>query len=93
MEPSFTLDGELLVPSMSAVSVWTDDMINGHHVGGLVAGGSSGNHAADDLQVTRLTVDMFRPVPMKPLRVVTKPVRMGRRLRIVEVGSSTARSR
>jgi hypothetical protein len=86
MEPCFTLDGELLVPSMSAVSVWTDDMINGHHIGGLVAWGVERDHAADDMQVTRLTVDMFRPVPMKPLRVVTKPVRMGRRLRMVEVG-------
>jgi hypothetical protein len=76
---------------MSAVSVWSDEMINGHHVGGLVAWGVERDHleATDPgpgLQVARLTVDMFRPVPMKPLRVVTRPVRTGRRLRTVEVG-------
>jgi hypothetical protein len=85
MEPSFTLEGELLVPSMAAVSVWSDEMVNGHHIGGLVAWAVERDHLEPGLQVTRLTVDMFRPVPMTPLRVVTRPGRMGRRLRLVEV--------
>lgn len=86
MEPSFSLAGELLVPSTSAVSVWSDEMVNGHHVGGLVAWAVERDHGDPEMQVTRLTVDMFRPVPMRPLRLVTRPARMGRRLRMVEVG-------
>lgn len=85
MEPSFSREGDLLVPSPSAVSVWSDDMVNGHHLGGLVAWAVERDHPESALQVARLTVDMFRAVPMRPLRVVTQPTREGRRLRVVEV--------
>ncbi|SEP02500.1 acyl-CoA thioesterase domain-containing protein [Trujillonella endophytica] len=85
MEPSFTADGDALVPSASARSPWSDEMLNGHHVGGLVAWGVERDSPDADLQVTRLTVDMVRPVPMRPLRVLTRRVRDGRRLRSVDV--------
>jgi hypothetical protein len=85
MEASFTLDGDRLVPSASARSPWSADMVNGHHVGGLVAWGVERDHADPGLQVTRLTVDMVRPVPMRPLRVLASRVRDGRRLRAVDV--------
>ena len=85
MEASFTADGDLLVPSASAASPWSDDMVNGHHVGGLVAWGVQRDSPDDDLQLTRLTVDMVRPVPMRPLRVLARRVRDGRRLRAVDV--------
>ena len=85
MEASFTPDGDLLVPSASAQSPWSDQMVNGHHVGGLVAWGVQRDSPDLGLQVTRLTVDMVRPVPMRPLRVLTRRVRDGRRLRAVDV--------
>jgi hypothetical protein len=85
MEASFTPDGDRLVPSASARSPWSDEMVNGHHVGGLVAWGVQRDSPDPDLQVTRLTVDMVRPVPMRPLRVIPRRVRDGRRLRAVEV--------
>lgn len=84
MKASFTRDGPLLTPSASAVSPWSDDMVNGHHVGGLVAWGALRDHGDPDMQLTRLTVDMFRPVPMKPLEVRTALTRAGRRIRVVE---------
>jgi hypothetical protein len=84
MEASFTPDGDRLVPTASARSPWSDDMVNGHHVSGLVAWGVERDDADPGLQVTRLTVDMVRPVPMRPLRVVTRRVRDGRRLRAVD---------
>ncbi|MGY1746879.1 acyl-CoA thioesterase domain-containing protein [Blastococcus sp. SYSU D00695] len=90
MDASFTPDGDLLVPTAFARSPWSDEMVNGHHVGGLVAWGVERDGAEDDgsdpdLQLTRLTVDMVRPVPMRPLRVVARRTREGRRLRSVDV--------
>lgn len=86
MEPSFTPDGDRLVPSASARSPWSDAMVNGHHVGGLVAWGVQRDSPDPGLQLSRLTVDMVRPVPVRPLRVVARRVRDGRRLRAVDVG-------
>jgi hypothetical protein len=68
-----------------ARSVWSDEMINGHHIGGLAAWGVERDTGELGLQVTRLTVDMFRPVPMRPLLIRTHPIREGRRLRVVGV--------
>ncbi len=86
MEPSFTLDGERLVPSPSTAGPWSEGTVNGRHVGGLVAWAVERDHDLTELQVARLTIDMFRPVPMRPLRVTTTIERSGRRLRLVEVG-------
>ncbi len=85
MQASFTPDGDLLVPSKSAASPWSDEMLNGHHIGGLVAWGVQCDDPDADLQLSRLTVDMLRPVPMRPLRVQTRRSRDGRRLRAVDV--------
>ena len=85
MEASFTPDGDRLVPSERARSPWSAEMVNGHHVGGLVAWGVQRDDPDPGFQVSRLTVDMVRPVPMRPLRVLARRVRDGRRLRAVDV--------
>jgi Acyl-CoA thioesterase C-terminal domain/Acyl-CoA thioesterase N-terminal domain len=86
MEPSFTRDGERLVPSASTAGIWSDGMVNGRHVGGLVAWAVERDHDLTELRVARLTIDMFRPVPMEPLTVTTTVARAGRRIRLIEVG-------
>ncbi|RBY82640.1 thioesterase family protein [Blastococcus sp. TF02A-26] len=85
MEASFTPDGDRLVPAPPARSPWSDEMVNGHHVGGLVAWAVQRDSPDPDLQLARLTVDMVRPVPMRPLRVLTRRVRDGRRLTAFDV--------
>jgi len=85
MDASFRPDGEFLVPSPSTAGPWSDQMIGGHHIGGLVAWGIERDYSEPDFQVARLTIDMFRPVPMRPLKVLTRPARTGRRVRAVEV--------
>jgi hypothetical protein len=84
MEASFVPDGDRLVPTPWARSPWSDEMVNGHHVGGLIAWGAERDSPDPDLQLSRLTVDMVRPVPMRPLRVLARRVRDGRRLRAVD---------
>jgi hypothetical protein len=85
-DSSFVADGSLLVPTPVAASPWSDEMINGHHIGGLIAWAVERDLPDADLRVARLTVDMFKPVPMRPLRIETYPVREGRRIRVLEVG-------
>lgn len=88
MAPStFSRDGDLLVPSPLAVSPWSDQMVDGRSVAGLVAWAVERDHptAADGLRAGRLTVDMFRPVPMRPLRLTTRVARGGHRIGVVDV--------
>lgn len=85
MQASFTPDGDLLVPSPIAASPWSEEMLNGHHIGGLVAWGVQRDAPDPELQLSRLTVDMIRAVPMRPLRIETRPGREGRRLRALDV--------
>jgi Thioesterase-like superfamily len=85
MVASFTPDGDRLVPTALARSAWSEEMVNGHHIAGLVAWGVQRDLTDDGLLLSRLTVDMFRPVPMRPLTVTTHPIRMGRRLQVIGV--------
>ena len=85
MQASFTPDGELLMPSPTAASPWSDEMLNGHHMGGLIGWGVQRDSGDPEFQLSRMTVDMIRAVPMRPLRVETRRSRDGRRLRAVDV--------
>lgn len=85
MQASFTPDGDRLVPSPTAASPWSDEMLNGHHMGGLIGWGVQRDGADAEFQLSRMTVDMVRAVPMVPLRVETRRTRDGRRLRAVDV--------
>lgn len=85
MQPLFEFDGELLVPAEKVASVWSPDIVNGAQVGGLVAWGVERDHGSPEFQLTRLTVDMFRQVPMRPLRIATEVLRAGRRIKVIGV--------
>jgi hypothetical protein len=86
MEPGFTMRGDLLVPSSSAAGPWSNEMLGGRHVAGLMAWAVERDLESEtDFRIARMTVDMFRPVPMQPLRVTTRKDRDGRRLRMVSV--------
>ncbi len=85
MQASFLPDGDRLMPTPTAASPWSTEMVNGHHIGGLVAWGVQRDEPDPDLQLSRMTVDMVRAVPMRPLSIETRPGREGRRLRVIDV--------
>jgi acyl-CoA thioesterase len=60
-------------------------MLNGRTLAGLVAWATERDHGDEAYQPARLTVDMFRSVPVAPLAVTTTRVRDGRRVRVVDV--------
>ena len=64
-------------------------MLHGRLLGALMAHAVERDHGEPDLQVTRLTVDLFRNTPLAPVTVSTTRIRDGRRIRVVEAEVST----
>ena len=86
-EPGFfTVDGDRLVPEPHAASLWSADQMHGVAAGGAMARAAEAAlaHRADLVPV-RFTVDLFRPVRMRPCELRTRVVREGRRLGLVDV--------
>jgi acyl-coenzyme A thioesterase PaaI-like protein len=80
---AFALEGGLLVPQPFTRGGWSPNTLNGRYLAGLVAWGAE-QHADDDLQPARMTVDMFRPATMAPTRIETRVIRAGRRIKVVD---------
>lgn len=84
-EGFFRADGGTLVPAAFASSPW-GPVLHGRLIGGLTARAAEQARAADpDLACSRLTVDLFRSVPLAPVRVTTRAVRQGRRITVLDV--------
>jgi len=84
-EGFFRAEGDTLVPAEFATSPW-GRVLHGRLIGGLTARAAEQARAADpELACCRLTVDLFRSVPLAPVRVTTRPVREGRRIAVLEV--------
>jgi hypothetical protein len=60
-------------------------MLNGRNLAGLVAWATERDHADGDFQPARLTVDMFRAVPLEPITATTSVVRAGHRVKVIDV--------
>jgi len=73
-----------LAPVPEARSPWSAGMLHGRLLSGLAARAVEKSGHDPALQVARLTVDMFRSPPMRPLTVATNVVRDGRRVRVVD---------
>lgn len=78
-----------LAPTPDARSPWSPDMLHGRLLAGLAVREVERAHGADQLRVARVTADLYRFPPMVPLRVDTRPVRDGRRIRVVDAEVST----
>jgi hypothetical protein len=93
----FTRDGERLVPSDCARGPWTAGSLHGRVVIGLLGAEIERRHGDDAYLPARLTVDLYRAPSMAPLEVVTKVVRDGHRIRVIDAeliseGKSAARA-
>ncbi|MDA3649903.1 thioesterase family protein [Saccharopolyspora indica] len=77
----FSPVGDQLVPSEAACSPW-GELVGGGPVAGLLARAVERTSDDPDLFIARLTVDLMRPVPAKPLTVTAQPLRTGKRLQV-----------
>lgn len=80
----FVAEGDRLVPQSIARAGWYDDALHGGPVAAAFARAVERVPAPSPMLVTRLTVDLLRPVPTRPLAVTTRVIREGRRIQVVE---------
>jgi len=81
----FHPDGAQLVPTEFARGPWTPDALHGGPVAALVARAVEQLPTDERMHVTRLTVELLRPVPLVPLSVTASVTRPGRKVQLVEV--------
>lgn len=80
----FAFDGERFRPTARARSPWSDTQLHGGAAAGLLARVVERFNDDDGLRVSRLTVDLLKPVPNAPLQAHASTVRRGNRIHVVE---------
>ncbi len=82
--PFFVLEGEQYLPTKASRGYWSDDSINGRLIGGLIGFALEQAFGEPEFVPARFCVDLLRLPPRKPLRVETKLVRAGGRLKLAD---------
>jgi len=80
----FIPDGDHYLPTELTRGGWSDLAQHGSPPSGLLAAAIERVSTAVPMQVARFTIDLFRPVPLEPLRVETHVLRDGKRIQVVE---------
>jgi hypothetical protein len=75
------LESDRYLPTDLARGPWSPDSLHGGPVGALLAGAVEG--LLEGLHPARVTVELLRPAPVAPLRVTTRVIRPGRKVRLV----------
>jgi Thioesterase-like superfamily len=83
--PFFSVSGRAFVPRPHARSPWSAEMLHGRLLAGLAAREVERGHLDGGFMVSRLTVDLFRAVPMRPVALRSSRARDGKRVRAVAV--------
>ena len=80
----FERSGDTFVPTDNSIGPWSPGTLHGGPPAGLLARAIEIEVGNPEMVVSRLTVDLFRAVPMAPLTVTTRTVRAGRRIKAVD---------
>ena len=78
-------DGERFSPREHAGSPWSAKSQHGGPVNALFMEGAEAAAAEAGQRVVRLTVDLFRPVPMAPIERKTEFLRRGKRISVLDL--------
>lgn len=81
-----TSAGPRLVPTEFSGGPWNPEHQHGGAVSGLLARALDRVASPAPMRLARITVEMFRAVPLRPLRVETRILRDGRRIQSAEAG-------
>ncbi|MGH9054287.1 MAG: thioesterase family protein [Acidimicrobiales bacterium] len=97
-EALYSLDGDRVVPGPLTAGPWYPDAQHGGPVAALLARAVESAPSPSPMQVVRLTVELLRPVPLRPLSVSSEVTRPGKKVQIVEAdlscdGTEVARAR
>ncbi|MFN8033865.1 MAG: thioesterase family protein [Mycobacterium sp.] len=71
-------------PTPAAAGYWGDGVLSGPAVAGLAAWAMERSHGASEFMPSRFTIDLLKPATARPIRVQTRTIRDGRRMRAAE---------
>jgi hypothetical protein len=96
-EPFFSRDGDRFIPNPVSRGPWDPKSLHGRVVVGLLGREIERHHGDPSFMPARLTVDMYRLPDLSSVEVVTRVVRDGRRIKVVDAefisaGASMARA-
>lgn len=80
----YVRDGDRYVPTTLTTGPWDPAAQHGGAPAALLVHGVEAVAAPDPVQIARLTFELMRPVPLRPLRVATEVIRPGRKVQIVQ---------
>jgi Thioesterase-like superfamily len=91
-------DGDVLIPSPLTVGPWSPDAQHGGAVAALLARTVESAATATPMHLVRLTVELLRPVPTRPLTVSATVTRPGKKVQMLDAtvtvdGAEVARAR
>jgi len=79
-----TDEGPRMLPSALAGGPWNPEHQHGGAVSGLLTRALDRIESPVPMRLVRITVEMFRGVPLRPLRIETRTTRAGKRIQSVE---------
>src|SRR5581483_8068401 len=82
MEAIFRVDGDRAIVSPKAAGPWDPTMQHGSAPAALVVWAAEAVPTAVPMRVARVTIDLMRPVPLKPLTIETEVLREGRKIQL-----------
>lgn len=85
MDPIFRVDGQRVVTSPDAAGPWDPRMQHGSAPSALVVWAAEAIPTPVPMHITRVTIDLMRPVPVAPLSIETEILREGRKIQLCAV--------
>jgi hypothetical protein len=85
MESVFRVDGDRVTVSPHAAGPWDPTMQHGSAPASLVVWAAEAIATAVPMRIARVTIDLMRPVPLKPLTLETEVLREGRKIQLCAV--------
>jgi hypothetical protein len=80
----FLPDGARFLPTDLARGPWMPEALHGGPPGALLASRLERTAGGEGMHVARVTVELLRPVPVRPLTITTRLTRPGRKVQLVE---------
>jgi acyl-CoA thioesterase len=85
MEAIFRVDGDRVIVSPHAAGPWDPTMQHGSAPASLVVWAAEAIPVALPMRIARVTIDLMRAVPLKPLTLETEVLREGRKIQLCAV--------
>ncbi|HEX7948177.1 MAG TPA: acyl-CoA thioesterase domain-containing protein [Phenylobacterium sp.] len=83
-EPFFRKDGDTFIPTSAGVGPWTATSLHGRLIIGLLGAEIERQYRTPEYMPSRLTVDMYRLPDLSPVEVVTRVVKDGYRIKVID---------